>query len=155
MINERRPEDDILCEQFGCEDKTHPVYRDTSESVLHSVVCSKNSSGIAAHSFAYDPQGILSDCRYLALIVKTSTSKTEETSIIADGQRWRNAEAEGHIVEFTGDDFGLQHPPSCRPNLTDCAFHLWLADDDPMPPGRYRMIFVSPKGYDRVEYISL
>lgn len=75
MINERRPEDDIICEQFGCEDKTHPVYhdRESPETALHSVICGRFQRGIAAHSFIYDPLGILSDCRYLAAIVKTST----------------------------------------------------------------------------------
>lgn len=59
----------------------------------------------------------------------------------ADALRWRAAEAEGHVVDFTEDGYGLMHPPSCRPNLIGCDFNAYLAErDEPdMPPGRYSM----------------
>ena len=120
--------------------------RDTPEAAMAA----------ALHVWRYGPfidettHGAIVDCDCHA-----DAARLKETSIIADGQRWRDAEAEGHIVEFTRHSYGLQHPPSCRPNLTGCAYHLWLADDDLMPPGRYRMTFVSPKGYDEAEYTLL
>src|ERR1035437_7936571 len=60
----------------------------------------------------------------------------------ADAKRWRDAEAGGHIVNFTKDGYGLQHPPSCRPNLIECEFNEYLArfrGTIAILPGRYRM----------------
>ena len=64
----------------------------------------------------------------------------------ADAERWREAEATGHVVDIAEDGFGLQHPPSCRPGLLDCGFYVWLhgLDSSPMPPGRYQMTW--PEG---------
>jgi hypothetical protein len=59
----------------------------------------------------------------------------------ADAARWRAAEAEGHVVDFTRTGFGLQHPPSCRPDLLGCRFNRWLSSrsSPARKPGRYRM----------------
>jgi hypothetical protein len=58
----------------------------------------------------------------------------------ADAEHWRAAEAEGHVVDFTEDGYGLQHPPSCRPNLIECEFNEYLAAGCPdVYPGRYSM----------------
>lgn len=58
-----------------------------------------------------------------------------------DGEKWRAAEAEGHTATFSEDGYGLQHPPSCRPNLIGCRFNIYLAAQDgpDMDPGEYRM----------------
>jgi hypothetical protein len=63
------------------------------------------------------------------------------TELEIDGLKWRAAEAEGHIVDFTETGFGLQHPPSCRPNLVGCRFNVYLSDlgVPEEEPGRYRM----------------
>ena len=60
---------------------------------------------------------------------------------IADAQRWRDAEAEGHIVTFSASGYGLQHPPSCRPDLIGCKYNRYLASKSEADrrPGRYRM----------------
>ena len=60
---------------------------------------------------------------------------------VADAGTWRAAEAEGHVVDFTDDGYGLQHPPSCRPDLIGCRVNQYLAsrgypEED---PGRYRI----------------
>jgi hypothetical protein len=77
-----------------------------------------------------------------------------DASVVEDARRWREAEAEGHIVDFTGTGYGLQHPPSCRPDLIGCRFNVWLADaDEPDElPGRYRMTFdaAGTAEYDRL-----
>lgn len=67
-----------------------------------------------------------------------------------DAGLWQNAEAEGHIVDFSDSGYGLQHPPSCRPNLIECFFNDWLADlgQPAMPPGRYRMVWHEKHGGD-------
>ncbi len=64
-----------------------------------------------------------------------------DVATVADAERWQAAEAEGHIVDFTETGYGLQHPPSCRPNLIGCAFNEYLADADgpDREPGRYSM----------------
>lgn len=61
--------------------------------------------------------------------------------LIRDAANWREAEAEGHVVKFTATGYGLQHPPSCRPNLIGCKFNRHLNDlnNIPVRPGRYRM----------------
>lgn len=58
-----------------------------------------------------------------------------------DAEKWRAAEAEGHIVDFSDSGYGLQHPPSCRPDLIGCPINVYLAslDEPDMPPGRYRI----------------
>lgn len=46
-----------------------------------------------------------------------------------------------HIVTFTEDGYGLEHPIRCRPNLTGCMLNEWLRTQ-PGPdrePGRYIM----------------
>lgn len=76
--------------------------------------------------------------------------------IFADARFWREAEAEGHIVDFTEDGYGLQHPPSCRPDLIGCDYNVWLAAL-PGPhgsPGRYRMHWDEPRSaphFDRLD----
>lgn len=64
-----------------------------------------------------------------------------DADLIADGLKWREAEAEGHVVTFSADGYGLQHPPSCRPDLIACPYNRHLAglDGPARPPGRYRM----------------
>jgi hypothetical protein len=64
-------------------------------------------------------------------------------ALLADGQRWQDAEAEGHIVTFSDTGYGLMHPPSCRPDLIGCEYNVWLAEQDgpAREPGRYRMTF--------------
>lgn len=59
----------------------------------------------------------------------------------ADASRWRAAEAEGHVVDFTTTGYGLMHPPSCRPDLLGCDFNSYLAscDEPDLLPGRYSM----------------
>jgi hypothetical protein len=46
-----------------------------------------------------------------------------------------------HVVRFTEDGYGLQHPIECRPDLIGCMFNEWLASQPgpDMDPGRYRM----------------
>jgi hypothetical protein len=46
-----------------------------------------------------------------------------------------------HIVEFNATGYGLQHPLSCRPNLLDCEYNVYLAslDEPELEPGRYTM----------------
>lgn len=49
--------------------------------------------------------------------------------------------ADVHVVEFSEDGYGLQHPAKCRPDLLGCQFNEWLASQ-PGPdrkPGRYVM----------------
>ena len=76
-----------------------------------------------------------------------------DEAVIEDAMRWRAAEAEGHVVDFTETGFGLQHPPSCRPNLIGCRFNVWLSDADgpEEEPGRYRMTWTD----DEPEYARL
>ena len=46
-----------------------------------------------------------------------------------------------HVVEFTEDGYGLQHPASCRPNLIDCRYNTYLTSlfQPEREPGRYVM----------------
>jgi hypothetical protein len=46
-----------------------------------------------------------------------------------------------HVVEFTEDGYGLQHPASCRPNLIDCRYNTYLTSlfQSEREPGRYVM----------------
>ena len=77
----------------------------------------------------------------------------DDTELAADGRKWRAAEAEGHVVTFTDDGYGLMHPPSCRPDLIGCAFNTYLADrgGPDGEPGRYRMTLIS----EAAEYVRL
>ena len=65
----------------------------------------------------------------------------ERDGLVEDGRKWREAEAEGHVVTFTETGYGLMHPPSCRPDLIGCWFNTYLADRGypEEEPGRYRM----------------
>ena len=64
------------------------------------------------------------------------------SDVLADAERWREAEAEGHIVTFSAVGYGLQHPPSCRPDLIGCRYNRYLASKSKADrrPGRYRMM---------------
>lgn len=44
-----------------------------------------------------------------------------------------------HILEIRGNDYGLQHPITCRPNLIECPVHLQMGmlDAPPAPTGSY------------------
>ena len=46
-----------------------------------------------------------------------------------------------HIVTFTEDGYGLEHPIACRPNLIGCILNEWLATQmaPDRDPGRYVM----------------
>jgi len=46
-----------------------------------------------------------------------------------------------HIVTFTDDGYGLEHPIRCRPNLTGCILNEWLRTQmaPDREPGRYVM----------------
>ena len=46
-----------------------------------------------------------------------------------------------HIVTFTEDGYGLEHPIRCRPNLTGCILNEWLRTQmgPDREPGRYVM----------------
>jgi len=74
-----------------------------------------------------------------------------------DANRWREAEAEGHIVDFTEAGYGLVHPPSCRPRLIECEYNEWLAASDgpEMPPGRYRMVWEPTDAQPDPQYAAL
>jgi len=80
----------------------------------------------------------------------THSVKTRIGQLVADGERWQAAEAEGHIVTFSETGYGLMHPPSCRPDLIGCRFNAHLADlDEPArEPGRYQMREVGLAGFD-------
>ena len=83
------------------------------------------------------------------------TCREEVCAYEPDAARWRAAEAEGHVVDFTEDGYGLQHPPSCRPDLIGCKFNQWLAGygEPAMSPGRYRMTW-DPLGDDPMPTFS-
>jgi len=44
-----------------------------------------------------------------------------------------------HIVTFSEDGYGLQHPIRCRPDLLGCSVNVYLAyrDEPDMPPGKW------------------
>lgn len=48
---------------------------------------------------------------------------------------------DAHIVTFTEDGYGLEHPIRCRPNLIGCVLNEWLATQmaPDREPGRYVM----------------
>lgn len=48
-----------------------------------------------------------------------------------------------HIVEFTEDEYALQHPIACRPDLLSCRYQKRLKRESSpmMGPGRYWMDF--------------
>jgi hypothetical protein len=74
-----------------------------------------------------------------ALAGATSSPALDE--LIADGRKWQEAEAEGHVVTFSETGYGLMHPPSCRPDLIGCWFNAYLASRGypEEEPGRYTM----------------
>jgi hypothetical protein len=76
-----------------------------------------------------------------AAVVPTASPDPTALALMEDGKRWQAAEAEGHIVTFTRTGYGLQHPPSCRPDLNGCRFnrHLAVASGPAKKPGRYSM----------------
>lgn len=49
-----------------------------------------------------------------------------------------------HVVEFSHDAYGLQHPVACRPALLSCPVHLALAGlaAPDREPGRYAVALV-------------
>lgn len=58
-----------------------------------------------------------------------------------------------HIVTFTEDGYGLEHPIRCRPNLTGCNLNEWLRTQmaPDREPGRYVMEWTD----DGPEYVRL
>jgi hypothetical protein len=70
---------------------------------------------------------------------------------------WALLEPDHHVVEIRGDDeWGMQHPARCRPNLLGCELHDALmslrAGEWPEAPGRYRVELV--EGRARFEATS-
>ena len=56
-----------------------------------------------------------------------------------------------HIVEFSETGYGLQHPLSCRPNLLDCEYEIYLREFKHEPdkePGRYVMMIHEGHEFD-------
>lgn len=80
-------------------------------------------------------------------------------AILKDAQRWRDAENAGHVVEIRENDYSIQHPPSCRPNLIDCRFHVLMQrgrifNGQKKAPGRYRARLVWPNDEVQLELIE-
>lgn len=64
----------------------------------------------------------------------------DSDALIAELER-RGVLDPDHIVDIRDDNFALQHPARCRPDMFGCDVHLALSalEGRPMPIGRYRV----------------
>lgn len=87
----------------------------------------------------------------------TEEINEDPASLESDGKRWRAAEAEGHVVDFSETGYGLQHPPSCRPDLINCEYNLWLAaaDGPEREPGSYQIRLMGSGVFEQAQYVAI
>jgi hypothetical protein len=96
MTTRDTPEDG---EQF-LPRQTAPLRPITPQAALHAVVCRVRPDG-TSHSFVFDPQGILSDCRYL-LASEALAAFTRDAEIEEAVQRLQALIAHGRYEQMDG-----------------------------------------------------
>ena len=88
---------------------------------------------------------------FAAMLADNATGRSEARSTPAEAlppealewarQLVEQGYRDEHIVTFTEDGYGLEHPIACRPNLIGCILNEWLATQmaPDRDPGRYVM----------------
>ena len=86
------------------------------------------------------PKAVADDVRtkVLALLARAETAEAERDALRVELAALDDPR---HIVEFGDDNWSMQHPIKCRPDLIGCIVNQAVTDDafdgPPEPEGRY------------------